>query len=184
MYRLSILCVFIPYHIISIWVRVRVMMLNATFYNISVISWQSVLLMEETWVTDVGQVDLVLRLSDGTSEEIPKRAGMTDKSISTGIKYRVWDKTTDLSQVTDKLYHIMSRVPHAMNGVWTFVVIYTDCIGSYKCNSHTITIMTASLRDWNVIAHVTPDYITTFSISIICLENRSTQWKSTKIIIT
>ena len=39
--------------------------------------------------TDVGQVDLVLRLSDGTSEksEIPKRAGTTDKSISTGIKY-------------------------------------------------------------------------------------------------
>ena len=42
--------------------------------------------------TDVGQVDLVLRLSDGTSEknpEIPKRAGTTDKSISTGIKYWV-----------------------------------------------------------------------------------------------
>jgi hypothetical protein len=39
--------------------------------------------------TDVGQVDLVLRLSDGTSEknQIPKHAGTTDKSISTGIKY-------------------------------------------------------------------------------------------------
>ena len=34
--------------------------------------------------TDVGQVDLVLRLSDGTSEknQIPKRASTTDKSIS------------------------------------------------------------------------------------------------------
>jgi hypothetical protein len=42
--------------------------------------------------TDVGQVDLVLRLSDGTSEknQIPNRAGTTDKSISTGIKY--WGK--------------------------------------------------------------------------------------------
>ena len=44
--------------------------------------------------TDVGQVDLVLRLSDGTShrqvkKQIPKRAGTTDKSISTGIKYWV-----------------------------------------------------------------------------------------------
>jgi hypothetical protein len=41
--------------------------------------------------TDVRQVDLVLRLSDGTSEknQIPKRAGTTDKSISTGIKYWV-----------------------------------------------------------------------------------------------
>jgi hypothetical protein len=39
--------------------------------------------------TDVGQVDLVLRLSDGTSENIPKCAGTTDISISTGIKYWV-----------------------------------------------------------------------------------------------
>ena len=41
--------------------------------------------------TDVGQVDLVLRLSKGTSEtiKIPKRAGATDTSISTGIKYWV-----------------------------------------------------------------------------------------------
>jgi hypothetical protein len=41
--------------------------------------------------TDVGQVDLVLRLSDRTSEknQIPKRAGTTDKYISTGIKYWV-----------------------------------------------------------------------------------------------
>jgi hypothetical protein len=44
------------------------MMFNATFNNISVISWRSVLLVEET----------------GVPEE-----------------------TTDLSQVTDKLYHIM-----------------------------------------------------------------------------
>ena len=41
--------------------KVRAMVFNTTFYNISVISWQSILLVEET---------------------------------------------TDLSQVTDKLYHI------------------------------------------------------------------------------
>jgi hypothetical protein len=51
---------------------------NTTFNNIPVISWWSVLLVEETGVPG---------------------------------------ETTDLSQVTDKRYHIMSRVPHAMNGV-------------------------------------------------------------------
>ena len=44
------------------------MMFNVTIKNISAISWQSVLLVEETGVLE---------------------------------------KTTDLSQVTDKLYHIM-----------------------------------------------------------------------------
>jgi hypothetical protein len=34
-----------------LWVRVRVMVFNATFNNISAISWQSVLLVEETRVS-------------------------------------------------------------------------------------------------------------------------------------
>ena len=81
------------------------MVLNATFNNISVISWWSVLLVEET----------------GGPE-----------------------KTTDLSQVTDKLYHIIlytspwSRFEHT-----TSAVIGTDCIGSCKFNYHTITATTA-----------------------------------------
>ena len=56
------------------------------------------------------------------------------------------EKTTDLSQVTDKHYHIMLyTLPWSRFELTTSVVIGTDCIGSCKSNYHTITATTAPI---------------------------------------
>ena len=56
-------------------------------------------------------------------------------------------KTTDLSQVTDKCYHIMLYTsPWSRFELTTSVVIGTDCIGSCKSNYHTITAMTVPFK--------------------------------------
>jgi hypothetical protein len=54
------------------------------------------------------------------------------------------DKTTDLPQVTDNLYHIIYQVHLTWMGfeLTSLVVIGTDCIGSCKSNYHTITATT------------------------------------------
>jgi hypothetical protein len=60
-------------------------------------------------------------------------------------------KTTDLSQVTDKLYHIMLYTsPWSRFELTTSVVIGTDCIGSIS-NYHTTTATTVPRYDFEYL---------------------------------
>ena len=57
-----------------------------------------------------------------------------------------WRKTTDLSQVTDKLYHIMlCTSPWSRCELTTSMLKGTDCVGSCKSNYHTIMAMMAQI---------------------------------------
>jgi hypothetical protein len=61
------------------------------------------------------------------------------------------EKTIDLPQVTDKLYHIILYTsPRSRFQLTTSVVISTDCIGSCKSNYHTITATTAPFLELGI----------------------------------
>jgi hypothetical protein len=73
------------------------------------------------------------------------------------------EKTTDLSHVTDKLYHIMLYTsPWSRFELTTSVVIGTDCIGSCKSNYHTIT---ATVAPWLCLALSGTNLAFTFTLA-------------------
>jgi len=66
------------------------------------------------------------------------------------------EKTTDLQQVTDKLYHLILWVGFKLTAL---VVIGTDCIGSYKSNYHIITTTTALILAIYILKWNNPEWL-------------------------
>jgi len=112
------------------------MVFNATFNNISVISWRSILLVEET---------------EGPG------------------------KTTDLSQVTETLYHIrLYTSSWSRFALITSVEIGTHCIGSCKSNNHTITATMVPHYNWRIVGMQEGLLLQKCMSEIYIVDNRTT----------
>jgi hypothetical protein len=100
---------------------VRVMVFNATFNNISVISWRSVLLVNKTIVPGENHQSVASQWQTLSHNVV----SCTPRHEKDSMLYRI---------------HLF---PWEGFELTTLVVIGTDCTGNCKSNYHTITTMTA-----------------------------------------
>ena len=101
----------------TIYMRVW-MVLNATFNNISVISWRSVLLVEETG-----------------------ECGENHRPVASH-----WQTLSH--NVVSSSHRLSRAQTHNFTLLLVIGTVLTDCIGSYKSNYHMITTMTNPLYKW------------------------------------
>jgi hypothetical protein len=109
---------------------VRVMVFNSTFNNISVISWRSVLLVEET----------------GTPRENRRPAASRWMLYRVHLVWAGFQLTTLVVIGTNCIGSCKSNYHPITATTAPLVVIGTNCIGSCKSNYHPITATTAPPR--------------------------------------
>jgi hypothetical protein len=112
--------------------RVRVIVLNATFNNISVILWRSVLLMEETgvpWENHWPAASHLQILSHNVVSSTPRLSGIRTHNFSANRHWVHWymywcsckcNYHTIMTMTTSKSYNMMS----------TFVIYNVVCIAN------------------------------------------------------
>ena len=141
------------------------MVFNATFNNISVISWTSVLLVEETKVPRESHWPAASHwqtLLHNVVSSTPRLSGVqTDNVSGEGyVRHSLILSDKHLSASKDK----------------NTALIGIDCIGSYKSDYHMITTTTAPFRVWVMLIIEDPTVVVKCRTEIKALFLHLTLW--------